>query len=48
MFGNVRQDMLQVCLWIQTAELGSTDQGLETGRAFSAGITAGKQIVFPA
>ena len=48
MIGDAGQHFAQIGLGIETGQLRRTDQAVDHGRAFSACIRSGKQVILPA
>src|SRR6185437_5971679 len=45
MIGNALDDETQISFWVEAVKLGRTDQAIDRGGAFAAGIGTGEQIV---
>lgn len=47
MLGDAFEDVSQVGLGVDAVELGGTDQAVDVGGTFAAGVGAGEEIILP-
>ena len=47
-FGNLRQSVAQVCLWVDAVELRGVDEGVDGCGPVTAGVRTCEEIILPA